>query len=186
MASDAPGGCERSYDEPLQHDLTRQDTAIDFAPAALSGVRPARGARPPVIEVRFMGLLGPNGPLPLHLTEFVRDRERNHGDASFARFADVFHHRLLNSGETLPEAFDAFMPTWDGHGTPMMDYSTQHPDRQPGTHTQSIDLDNFAGLLDALGGREVDIMLEIKDKEVSALRAMEFVAGWAASEARAG
>lgn len=90
---------------------------------------------------------------------------------------DVFHHRLLNSGETLPEAFDAFMPTWDGHGTPMMDYSTQHPDRQPGAHTQSIDLDDFAGVLTELGGREVDIMLEIKDKERSALAAQALAAG---------
>ncbi len=90
---------------------------------------------------------------------------------------DVFHHRLLNGGETLPEAFDAFMPTWDGHGTPMMDYSTQHPGRQPGAHTQSIDLDDFAGVLTELGGREVDIMLEIKDKERSALAAQALAAG---------
>jgi type VI secretion system protein ImpH len=45
--------------------------------------------------VRFLGLFGPMGPLPLHLTEYARDRLRNHGDATFARFADVFHHRML-------------------------------------------------------------------------------------------
>lgn len=43
----------------------------------------------------FFGLFGPNGPLPLHLTEFVRERQRNVGDQTLARFADLFHHRLL-------------------------------------------------------------------------------------------
>ena len=85
---------------------------------------------------------------------------------------DVFHHTILNNGESLPEAFDRFMPTWDGHGTPMMDYSTQNPDKQQGAHTQSIDLDDFKTVLDQLGDRDVDIMLEIKDKEHSALAAM--------------
>lgn len=88
---------------------------------------------------------------------------------------DVFHHRILNNGETLPEAFDRFMPTWGGHGTPMMDYSTQNPDKQPGAHTQSIDLEDFEAVLHQLGNRDVDIMLEIKDKEHSALAAMSLV-----------
>jgi len=46
--------------------------------------------------VHFLGLLGPNGPLPLHLTEYARDRERNAGDPTLVRFLDVFHHRILS------------------------------------------------------------------------------------------
>ncbi len=65
------------------------------------------------------------------------------------------------------------MPTWEGHGVPMMDYSTQNPEKQVGAHTQSIDLEDFAGVLAEIGDREVDIMLEIKDKERSALAALE-------------
>jgi type VI secretion system protein ImpH len=45
--------------------------------------------------VRLFGLLGPNGPLPLHLTEYARERLRNAGDPTFVRFLDVFHHRFL-------------------------------------------------------------------------------------------
>ena len=45
--------------------------------------------------MRFLGLFGPQGPLPLHLTEYARERERHHADPGFARFADVFHHRIL-------------------------------------------------------------------------------------------
>jgi UV DNA damage endonuclease len=85
---------------------------------------------------------------------------------------DVFHHRIFNQGESLAEALDLAVPTWAGHGPAMIDYSSQHPDRQPGAHTASIDLDDFAGVLDELAGRDVDVMLEIKDKEASALKAI--------------
>jgi type VI secretion system protein ImpH len=34
--------------------------------------------------------------LPLHLTEYVRDRRRNHGDGAPQRFFDLFHHRALS------------------------------------------------------------------------------------------
>ena len=71
-----------------------QDPELDFAPAAVMSFR-ADARRPPRIGVRFLGLFGPMGPLPLHLTEYARDRLRNHGDASLARFVDVFHHRAL-------------------------------------------------------------------------------------------
>jgi len=43
----------------------------------------------------FFGLFGPNGPLPLHLTEYAHARRHNYRDHTLARFADVFHHRLL-------------------------------------------------------------------------------------------
>jgi type VI secretion system protein ImpH len=42
----------------------------------------------------FFGVFGPNGPLPLHLTEYAHDRRHNFRDQTLARFADIFHHRL--------------------------------------------------------------------------------------------
>ncbi len=68
---------------------------MDFAPAAISGLHPGNDGRPPRVEVRFLGLFGPNGPLPLHLTDYARERIKHGGDATFARFADMFHHRIL-------------------------------------------------------------------------------------------
>jgi type VI secretion system protein ImpH len=50
----------------------------------------------PKLAVNFFGLLGPNGPMPTHLTEYVRDRARNANDPTFARFLDVFHHRMTS------------------------------------------------------------------------------------------
>lgn len=72
-----------------------QEPSLAFAPATLAALAPANDARPLRLDVRFFGLFGPNGPLPLHLTEYARDRLRNSDDPTLARFADVFHHRLL-------------------------------------------------------------------------------------------
>jgi type VI secretion system protein ImpH len=47
------------------------------------------------MELCFLGLLGPNGALPLHLTEFARERLMHAGDATFSRFLDIFNHRFL-------------------------------------------------------------------------------------------
>ena len=85
------GASLRASAEPVR---LGQDPELDFAPAAVMSFR-AGAATPPRIGVRFLGLFGPMGPLPLHLTEYARDRLRNHGDATFARFADIFHHRTL-------------------------------------------------------------------------------------------
>lgn len=88
---------------------------------------------------------------------------------------DAFHHRIFNSGESLQEAFNLASATWQGHGAPMMDYSSQHPDRQLCAHIESIDIDDFGAVLDMTGSDDVDIMLEIKDKEASALKALALI-----------
>lgn len=51
---------------------------------------------PPRIGVNQLGVFGPNGPLPLHVTEHAYQRAHQYQDSSFARFADVFHHRLIS------------------------------------------------------------------------------------------
>jgi len=73
-----------------------QEPSVEFAPATLAGWEPAEDDRPPRLLVNFFGLFGPDGALPLHLTEYARDRRRNHRDPSFQRFADIFHHRALS------------------------------------------------------------------------------------------
>lgn len=49
----------------------------------------------PRLIQRVLGLFGQNGPLPLHLTEYAYERKWHEGDETFARFADIFHHRML-------------------------------------------------------------------------------------------
>lgn len=85
-------GCAlRPADEPVRFG---QAPSLAFAPAAIAGFAPPSGARCARLEVAFFGLLGPNGPLPLHLTEFARERLMHAGDPTFARFLDLFNHRF--------------------------------------------------------------------------------------------
>ena len=99
---------------------------------------------------------------------------------------DVFHHSIFNNGETFAEALDLVVPTWEGHGRAMVDYSSQDAPKQAGAHTPSIDLHDFALVLPDLLERNPDVMLEIKDKEASALRAMEYVDEWSSSRVGVG
>ncbi len=50
----------------------------------------------PRVHSLMLGLWGSNGGLPLHLTEYVLERERTARDHTFTAFADVFHHRMLS------------------------------------------------------------------------------------------
>ena len=43
----------------------------------------------------FLGLLGPQGALPLHLTNYAHYRQQHTNDTTLVRFLDVFHHRVL-------------------------------------------------------------------------------------------
>jgi type VI secretion system protein ImpH len=86
------GKAPRLADDPIR---LAQEPSLAFAPASLAKFDGGGGERPPRLSVFLFGLFGPNGPLPLHLTEYARGRLRNDGDPTFSRFADLFHHRLL-------------------------------------------------------------------------------------------
>lgn len=73
-----------------------QDPSLIFHATALGQFTRASAAARARLAVNFFGLLGANGPLPTHLTEYVRDRLRNGGDGTLLAFLDVFHHRLLS------------------------------------------------------------------------------------------
>lgn len=85
------GRALRPRDEPVR---LGQDPELDFAPASVMSFDSRRDG-PPRLGQRFFGLFGPMGPMPLHLTEYVRERAHSHGDPTLARFADLFHHRAL-------------------------------------------------------------------------------------------
>ena len=86
------GHARRPSDEAVRFG---QEPELSFAPAPLASFRAGRDGHPPQLHVRLFGLLGPNGPLPLHITEYARERLRNAGDPTLSRFLDVFHHRLI-------------------------------------------------------------------------------------------
>ena len=102
------GRASRPQQEPFR---LGQAAALTFAPREIAGAvlpdesaprvpgapPPRSGNNPALAMVRLygLGLLGPNGPLPLHYTELVRDRTENHNDSTLADFLDLFHHRYL-------------------------------------------------------------------------------------------
>lgn len=73
-----------------------QQASLAFAPSTLSNFEIGKEGKASRMEVLFFGLFGPNGPLPLHLTDYARDRLRNSDDSTFTRFTDIFHHRFLS------------------------------------------------------------------------------------------
>lgn len=91
---DAPklGRSLRPQDDPVR---LGQDPSLSFAPAVFSVVQRDHRGGPPRLVQRFFGMFGPNGPLPLHLTEFALERLLHKRDPSFVRFVDVLHHRPL-------------------------------------------------------------------------------------------
>ena len=57
----------------------------------------------------------------------------------------------------------------------MVDYSTQEKDGKLGKHAESIDTDHFRKFVRSTSKRDFDLMLEIKDKEKSAMEAKRIV-----------
>jgi len=84
------GEALRPTDEPLR---IAQEAALTFAPSAVTALQMSAD-HPPRLVQRVFGLLGPNGPLPTHLTEYVRERQMHHADPTLLRFIDTLTHRF--------------------------------------------------------------------------------------------
>lgn len=93
--SDQPriGLSERPVHDPVR---LGHEPSMAFAASTLARLEPGFAGLPPRLIVHFFGLLGPNGPLPLHLTEYAWQRRENYNDPTFAHFLDIFHHRMLS------------------------------------------------------------------------------------------
>ncbi len=72
-----------------------QEPDLRFAPSTVRSFTAPNPDEPGKLTVNFLGLLGPNGPLPLHITEYALDRLRAQ-DPTLVAFLNVFHHRLLS------------------------------------------------------------------------------------------
>src|SRR4029453_18910639 len=81
------GDAVRPVDEPIRF---AQEASLIFAPAAIAAFE-REGPRPRLVQ-RVFGFFGPNGALPIHLTEYARERQLYHGDPTFARFLDALLH----------------------------------------------------------------------------------------------
>ena len=87
---------------------------------------------------------------------------------------DVFHHELAPSfpRESVRDAVLRAGRTWRRRdGRQEVHFSTQDPGKRPGAHAQSLDEAAFAAFGAEVGDLPLDCIVEVKDKERSALRA---------------
>jgi len=88
---DPIGTARRPNAEPFR---IGQQPSLTFAPREIASAALVDGK----LRIRLFGLgmLGPNGPLPIHITEIAREREEQRGDSTLVNFLDVFQHRSLS------------------------------------------------------------------------------------------
>jgi len=87
---------------------------------------------------------------------------------------DFFHHECLNNGEDYRIALIQAIKTWNKKdGKLMADYSIQKVGSPKGSHAESIDVAKFKKFIKNIEKIDFDLMLEIKDKEKSALKAIK-------------
>jgi UV DNA damage endonuclease len=96
-----------------------------------------------------------------------------HASTKIPIVCDVFHHAIHNHGEPVGDAVRAARETWRSRdGAPIVDYSSQAAGSRIGAHAESIDVRDFAAFMMQTRAIDFDCMLEIKDKERSALKAL--------------
>lgn len=81
-----------------------------------------------VVNCNFFGLFGGNSPLPVHFTEYARERLQFHSDATFTDFVNLFNHRMLSF----------FYKAWASG--------------EPAIQLDRIEEDLFSGYLGSFGG----------------------------------
>lgn len=103
---------------------------------------------------------------------------RIHRETGLPVVFDVFHHELNPDGKGVTEALAAQKGTWGPEdGLPIVDYSSPLPGGRFGSHARALDEAHFLRFLEESRPHDFDLMLEVKDKERSALRALALLRG---------
>ena len=82
-----------------------QQVRLSVATRDVAGFRPGTTNRPPQVDVEVLGLLGPEGAMPLHLSRwvlsrlserwFADDTDAATADTTFLDFCNMLQHRML-------------------------------------------------------------------------------------------
>ncbi len=160
-----------------------QTPYTSFAPSTLSSLDFKGPNGVPRLAQRFLGLFGPNGPLPTHLTEYARDRLRHHHDPTFAGFADMFHHRAVSLfyrawAQAQPtvqhdrpgqDRFSVYVGALAGVGMPAFRDADEMP------HAAKL---HFAGHLSSLPRHAAGLSAILQSYFKVPVRVVEFIAHW--------
>lgn len=89
---------------------------------------------------------------------------------------DKFHHECKNNGESIKKAMAFAKRTWSKKdGLLIVHYSDQKMGARIGSHSEHIDVKEFKKFIKETKKFDFDLMLEIKDKEKSALEAIKIL-----------
>ncbi len=160
-----------------------QEAELSFPPSTLAAFSPSGGKAPGRLTNRFFGLFGPQGPLPLHLTEYARNRLRQHRDPTMIAFANMLTHRMMSllyrawrSGQPAPsfdrgdnDAFERKIAAIGGYHGDHLRGKDAFPD---------LAKRHFTGLL-AQGPKNADGLVSILQAFFGAkVRLQQFVGCW--------
>ncbi|MEA4964630.1 MAG: UV DNA damage repair endonuclease UvsE [Oscillospiraceae bacterium] len=91
---------------------------------------------------------------------------------------DSLHHSVNPADKAMDDAYwiKLCSETWRKEDGPQkVHYAQQHPGKKPGAHAETIRIDPFLEFWRQLSGMNLDIMLEVKDKNLSALKCINCV-----------
>jgi len=87
------GESRKASDDPVR---LGQAPTLSFAPSDVTGFDGPPGDGPARLEQYSFGIFGPNGALPVHLTEYAYERGRQREDETLTDFVNLFQHRLTS------------------------------------------------------------------------------------------
>lgn len=91
---------------------------------------------------------------------------------------DTLHNAVNPCDPRISDAewIDFCRSTWlDGDGPQKIHYSQQAIGKPPGSHSESIDVEEFMAFYETVKEKDLDIMLEVKDKNLSALKCIQAI-----------
>jgi type VI secretion system protein ImpH len=86
------GESRKAADDPVR---ITQRPHLYFAPSDVAAFGAGEGAAPR-LEQHSFGIFGPNGALPIHLTELAYSREHQADDPALSDFVNAFQHRFAS------------------------------------------------------------------------------------------
>ncbi|WP_373481981.1 UV DNA damage repair endonuclease UvsE [Acetobacterium sp.] len=93
---------------------------------------------------------------------------------------DNLHHQVNPCETNQSHCFwiDACKHTWKSQdGNQKIHYSQQNSEKKAGSHSKTIGITEFMAFYQELKGRDLDIMLEVKDKNLSAIKCINCTIG---------
>lgn len=135
LDANAPLAERIGYSISPKQDFVRfgQTPLLHFYSSAFTNVKFDNNSGDYKLKNSYWGMLGINGPLPSHLTEYAIERNYRLKDNTFTEFLDVFNHRFIS----------LFYRAW--------------ADAEPTVSHDREDQDNFKKRLSAISGESTAI-----------------------------